>query len=353
MKLTINSKKLLTALNLCAKAISQNNIVPATSCYRIKTIATGLEISACNLEISMQTEIAGEFEIVDVLIPADKIKNLLSSLPDQGLLFEIAEDFEITITALSGQYSLSGYSGNDFPEIKVETDTDVTIPAEDLSEAIYATSFARSADQAQLKFTGLSLTFAKDKLTFAGCNLLLLSVFNIKGKFKPGQILLAPGIVSALPELTGDCKVSYSKSSICFAYDNLTIKSLLMDEKFPDFMAIVPKNEIKLTVNRTETIGAIKRVLEFSNKVSRQVNLSGALIISGEDTAYKQKASEKLKGEGGKIEINVNGGYLAESLAHFSSETVEINYKSHDTAIVINEPGDSENFVMIMAMVSV
>ncbi|SRR6184192_500530 len=351
MKLTLNSKKLLSALNLCAKAISQNNIVPSASCYRLKTIETGLEISACNTEISMQTELSGTFDVVDVLIPAEKIKNLLSSLPDQGLLFDIADDFEITITALSGQYTMSGYSGKDFPVIKVETDTSVTIAAEDISEAVYATSFARSTDQAQLRFTGLSLTFEKDRLIFAGCNLLLLSVFNIKGKFKPGQILLAPAIVSALPELTGDCKMSYSKNSICFEYGNLTIKSLLMDEKFPDFMAIVPKNETKITVNRTETISAIKRVLEFSNKVSKQVTLSGSMTISGEDTAYKQKASERVTADGGEVEIGVNGGYLSESLAHFSSEMVDINYQSFDKPIVINEPGDSENFVMIMAMV--
>lgn len=353
MKLTLNSKKLLSAFNLCSKAISQNNIVPSASCYRMKTIETGLEISACNMEISMTTAIECEAELIDILIPADKIKNLLSSLPDQGLLFEISDGFEITITALSGQYSLYGYDGKDFPVINTETDTTVTIPAEDLSEAIYATSFARSTDQAQLRFTGLSLTFAKDKLTFAGCNLLLLSVFSLKGKFKPGSLLLAPAIVSALPELNGECKISYSTRSICFEYDNLVIKSLLMDEKFPDFMAIVPKNEIKLSVNRAETISAIKRVLEFSNKVSKQIVLSGSMTISGEDSAYKQKASEQLKADGGEIQISVNGAYLMDSLAHFSSEMVEINYKSADTAIIINEPCDTENFVMIMAMVNI
>jgi DNA polymerase-3 subunit beta len=353
MKLTLNSKKLLAAINLCQRGISQNNIVPVASCYRFRTIGHGIEISSCNQEISMQTILECTADMVDVLIPADKLKNLLSSLPDQGLTFDISDGFEITITALSGKYSLSGYDGKDFPVIKIETDTEVTIPAEDLSEAIYATSYARSVDQNQPKFTGLSLSFKKDKLTFAGCNLLLLSVFNIKGKFKPGELLLPPGIVSALPELQGDCKISYSKNSICFEYDNLVIKSLLMDEKYPDYMAIVPKNDVKLSVNRTELIAAIKRVLEFSNKTSRQINLSGNLQISGEDTAYKQKAIEKITCEGGLIEINVNGQFLSDALSHFGSEIVEINWQAPDKAIVINEPGDGDNFVMVMAMVNV
>jgi DNA polymerase-3 subunit beta len=126
-----------------------------------------------------------------------------------------------------------------------------------------------------------------------------------------------------------------------------------MDEKYPDYMAIVPKNDVKLSVNRTELIAAIKRVLEFSNKTSRQINLSGNLQISSEDTAYKQKAIEKITCEGGLIEINVNGQFLSDALSHFGSEIVEINWQAPDKAIVINEPGDGDNFVMVMAMVNV
>jgi len=178
-------------------------------------------------------------------------------------------------------------------------------------------------------------------------------VFNVNGNFKPGQILLPRSIVSALPEITGDCVISYSKNSICFEYANVTIKSMLMDYKYPDFMAIVPKNETKISVNRLESLVAIKRVLDFSNKVSKIINLSGNMVISGEDKTYKQKASEKLKSEGGEININVNGSYLYESLSHLGSEIIEINYQSFDKPIVINEPGDSENFIMIMPMMLV
>lgn len=354
MTFTLNSKILLQAFLLCAKGINQNNILPAASCYRLLSIEGAIEVSSCNLEISMSTKISSDISGIDVLIPAEKITKLLSSLPDQGIRIDVTDDFEITITALSGQYSMSGFDGKDFPTIKVDTSNSLLIPADDLSEAIYATSYARSSDQTQLKFTGLSVIFSKDKAVFAGCNLLVLSVFNIAGKFKPASLLLASGIVNAIPNIPGDCKISYSETSICFEYTNLTIKSLLMDEKYPDYKSIVPVNDTKITIDRASCLAATKRVLDFSNKVAKQINLSspsGILTISGEDTSYKQKASETIAATGGGISIGINGEYFINCLSHFGSETLEITWSAFDKPILIYDPSEKENFAMIMAIV--
>lgn len=356
MTITINSKTLLTALNLTAKGIN-NTSISDTSNYRARRIQEGLEISTCNLEISMQTKVSCEIaEDIDILIPAEKITRLLSALPDQSISINIADDLEITITAASGSYSLSGYPGFMFPEIKIETNSEATINVEDLVEALYITSYARSTDQTQFKFTGLSVIVDKEKMQFAGCNQLVLSVFNVKGAFLPAKLLLPPSIVNAVSGLNipGVVKISYSDNSICFEYDNLVVKSLLMDEKYPDYMGHVPKNEIKITADRQELLSAVSRVLDFSNKEKKiELNsLNGDLAISGRDTAYKQFATENLKVDGGDIEIGLNGQLFAESLKRVSSELVEIYWQAFNVAIIIREPGDLENFIMVMAMIN-
>lgn len=45
------------------------------------------------------------------------------------------------------------------------------------------------------------------------------------------------------------------------------------------------------------------------------------------------------------------GDLLSGVLSHLGSEIVEIYWQAPDKAILINEPGDTENFAMVMAMV--
>lgn len=353
----INSKQLLQALNLCGKAINTNNIVPAASCFKFTSSSTELTIQSCNMEVSMQTSLICDGEI-NVLIPADKIIKLLSSLPDQGITIDVDSEFNISIIATSGIYELSGYDGSDFPEIKTEPGNEITVQTDDLTSAIYSTSYARSIDPIQSRFIGLNLDIDKSGLTFAGCNLLLLSVYNLLGKFKTGKLLLPANITNIVGgiNIPGLCTINYSDNSISFEYSGLTVKSLLSGETFPDYKSIVPKNDVRINIPRTELLASIKRVLEFSNKVSKQIYItssSGTLTITGFDTSFKQKAVENIKiSEMSEISISVNGAFLSDALAHLGYETIELSWSSPQTAIIINEPNEQNNFVMIMAMVN-
>lgn len=358
MKISISSKTLLSALSICQKAVNSNGIVSATSNFRFQATCNELHISSCNLEVSMETKITAMIEgEIDALIPADKITKLLSSLPEQGITIDIAPDYNITVTALSGTYELPGDNGSEFPRITTDTTTEITIPSEDLTAAIYSTAYARSVDQIQVRFTGLSMQLQTDKIQFAGCNLMLLSVFNIVGEFTTAKLLLPVSITNIIGAISipGDCKVSFSDNSISFEYENLTVKSLLVGETYPDYMGIVPDNKTIISVPRTALLGATKRILEFSNKVSKQVFIStdnGKVTISGLDTSFKQKAKEVITiPEKEAIEISINGEFLANALSHIGSDVINIAWSTAQKPIIIREPDEINNFVMVMPLV--
>jgi DNA polymerase-3 subunit beta len=356
MNFTTNCKTLLSALQLCGKAVSQNNIIPASSCFRFQ-ISDILKISSCNLEVSMETQIPATGDICDILIPADKIVTLLSKLPNQELSFIVDEKFEITITALSGKYSLSGYDGKDFPVIKTDKGISVIIDSQDLTAAICATSYARGTNEAMPAFTGLQVEFTADKMVINACNLSLLSVHNLNVKSKEAKFLMPNSITNIIGgiALAGDCNFTYSKQNISFEYSNLTIKSRLMDGLQPDWRSVIPDNKVLITANRIELLSSIKRVLDFSHKESKKIKLrtiNGILTIEGEDTDYNQSAIENIKVlQPDAIEISINGQFIAESLAHFSSEMIEFYWQAPNKGIIINEPGDRDNFVLTMALV--
>jgi len=360
MTIKIQQSQLSEALKLISKAVSQNNIVPAASCIRFKNTGNQLELSSCNMQVSMQTTIPCEStESTDIIIQSGLLIETISSLADQAVMLDISPDNIVTIRHNSGTCEMPIESGEDFPFITIETDKEAKMQSADLFEAIYSTAYARYTDETNLKFTGLQVDFAKDKATFVACNLLLLSAFNVPGKFKAGGLLMPKHVTDVLAGLTfqSDCTIRYSDKSIGFEFENgLVIKSMLIDDKYPDWRSIVPKNDIMCIVNRTILISSLKRVNAFSPikiKIASIFASAGKFEVQSSDMNMKQSAKETINADMTSdliININVNGGELVAALSHMSSENVTFLYSNQETAMLIKEDLESENFVSIMPL---
>jgi DNA polymerase-3 subunit beta len=359
MQIKIQQSQLSEALKLISKAVSQNNIIPAASCIRFKTDGNQLELSSCNMQVSMQTTIPCEAtENNDGIIQSGLLIETISSLAGQSVTFNIDGGI-VTIIHNSGTCEMPIEPGGDFPKIIIDTDKEAKMQSADLFEAIYSTAYARYLDETNLKFTGLQVDFAKDNATFVACNLVLLSAFNVPGKFKPGGLLMPKHVTDVLASLTfqSECTIKYSDKSIGFEFENgLIIKSMLIDDKYPDWRSIVPKNDIMCTVNRAELVSSLKRVIKFSPIKIKIVSIyasAGKFEVQSSDMNMKQSAKETINANMTTdlmINININGGELIAALSHMDSENVTFLYSNQETAMLIKEDLENENFVSIMPL---
>ncbi len=124
--------------------------------------------------------------------------------------------------------------------------------------------------------------------------------------------------------------IEYNDSNARFTFEDTTLVCRLIDGKYPNYEAVIPKeNPNKLVIDRGQFLSSVKRVSIFSNKTTHQVRLkiAGAeLNISAEDVDYSNKAEERLtcSYQGDDMQIGFNSRFLTEMLSNLNANEVQL-----------------------------
>lgn len=130
----------------------------------------------------------------------------------------------------------------------------------------------------------------------------------------------------------------------------------LIDARFPDYKVVIPTdNPYKLTVNKNDFQGALRRVAIFSNKSTNQVtlNIAGSeLELTGQDVDFSNEGDERMKCryDGEDLMIAFNAKFLIEMLNAADSEDVVIELSTSTKAGIIKpaETEDNEELLMLV-----
>ena len=154
-----------------------------------------------------------------------------------------------------------------------------------------------------------------------------------------------------------DVNIEFNESNAKFTFSNLSLICRLIDGKYPNYEAVIPKeNPNVLTIDRSLFLNSTKRVSIFSNKTTHQIRLKitgNELIISAEDLDYSNKAEERLNCNynGDDIEIGFNSRFLTEMLSNLSSEEVKLELSLPNRAGILTptkSDSDAEQVTMLV-----
>ena len=130
--------------------------------------------------------------------------------------------------------------------------------------------------------------------------------------------------------IDGDVTVEYNDSNAKFTFGNSVLICRLIDGKYPNYEAVIPKeNPNKLVIERNQFLNSVRRVSIFSNKTTHQIRLkiAGAeLNVSAEDIDYSNKAEERLTCDyqGDDLQIGFNSRFLTEMLSNLNASDVQL-----------------------------
>ena len=119
--------------------------------------------------------------------------------------------------------------------------------------------------------------------------------------------------------------MEFNESNASFSFDDTIVVCRLIDGKYPNYEAVIPKeNPNKLSVSRETFLGSIRRVAIFANKTTHQVRLNiqgNELSISAEDLDFANEANERLtcSYDGEDMEIGFNARFLMEMLQNLTT----------------------------------
>jgi DNA polymerase III subunit beta len=368
MRFIVSTSTLLKQLQAVNGASSSSTVLPILENFLFEIKENILTISATDLQTSMTTSLPVESkEEGKIAIPSKILLETLKTLPDQPIAFTIDDNtFAIEISAGDGKYKLSGENGEDFPKIPVvENASSVNLPASVLAEAINKTIFAVSNDELRPAMTGVYCQLTPQHLTFVSTDahkLVRYRRMDAKADSSASFILPKKALTllkSSLPSDDLNVSVEYNSTSAFFRFGNINLICRLIDERYPDYEAVIPQNNTnKLTLDRALFLNSLRRVVIFANKTTHQVRLritGSELNVSSEDIDFSNEANERLscQYEGEDMEIGFNAKFLIEMLNNLSGEEVTIEMSTPNRAGLLFPQTNDENEDVLMLVMPV
>ncbi|MEJ7643999.1 MAG: DNA polymerase III subunit beta [Chryseolinea sp.] len=365
MKFIVNSAYLLKQLSNINGVITTNPVVPILENFLFELDKGSLTVTASDLQTSMITELQVESkEKGSIAVPARILLDTLKNLPEQPVTFSIDEStYSIEIISDNGRYKLSGENATDFPKVpSVSNDFSADISTDVLSRAINNTIFATSNDELRPAMTGVYVSLADKSTTFVatdGHRLVRYRRTDVTSE--NGNSIIIPRkalnlLKATLPTENADVSVNFNMSNAYFKFGNIRMICRLIDERFPDYDNVIPTgNGIKMSIERSDLLGALKRIAIYANKTTHQVRLKitgSELQISAEDLDFSNEANERLscEHEGEDIEIGFNAKFLIEMLTNMHSDKITLTMSAPNKAGVIlpAEKDDNEDILMLV-----
>ena len=338
MKFIVSSSQLLKQLQVLGGVINSNNTLPILDNFLFELSENQLKVSASDLETTMSSVVAVESDSSgSIAVSARLLLDTLKTFPDQPLTFKTEGDNTIEISSDQGKYDMAYFGGDEFPKaVSLPSPSTTIVPAHILGTAISKTIFAAGNDDLRPVMSGVFFQFSSQSLTFVATDahkLVKYSRTDVTAD-QTAEFIMPKKPLNLLKGILGgsdsDVTIEYNDANAKFTFDNVVLVCRLIDGKYPNYEAVIPKeNPNKLTVDRASFLNSVRRVSIFSSKTTHQIRLKMAgteLNISAEDLDFANKADERLSCDyqGDDMQIGFNSRFLSEMLNNLSSNDVLI-----------------------------
>jgi len=376
MKLTIERANLLAVLATCKAAVSTRTTIPALACVHISAKAGALTVTATDLDVwALDTTQAYVDAPGEICINLSDLHDLVRRLPD-GAEIEMEQDGPSVLRVRSGRTKASiGL---------VEVDLFPTLPAEiyphrfeieigPLQEMIGKTSHAICSDETRFALCGIYLHVAGgeegEAIASGAFNGHILSLVRRPlpsgAEGMPGIIVPTKAINVVSPILskradknrTEPVELAVSESKIEITIGTFRLVSKLIEGVFPDYakhwppeptsFAKVPRRQLGASADRAVALTDIKGnavTLAFGETYEDGLTLTSSASLS----SIEDHLTALIEGE--PQPISVNGKYLSDALANFTSDDVTLAMLEPKDPIEIFGDSDPGHRVLIQSM---
>jgi len=347
MKFIVNSNSLLKEIQKLNSVISSNNTLPILDNFLFEVNNKSMTIIASDLEVTMLSSIPVESDNDGrITIPARILTETLKTFSNQPLTFLIdINTFSIEISSEMGNYKLAGQNADEFPKTpKLIGSSSTTFNGEILANAINKTLFASGNDELRPVMSGVYCELSNEQVTFVttDAHKLVKHTRTDLNADKTASFIIPKKPLTILKNhVTNDVSLEFNDTNALFSFDNNTIICRLIDGKYPNYDAVIPKeNPNKLTIDTSVLLSSIKRVSIYANKTTHQIRLKIAgseLQITSEDLDFANKAEERLtcQYEGADMEIGFNSKFVIDMLNNIGSEKISLEMSAPNRAGII------------------
>ncbi|MFN0131299.1 MAG: DNA polymerase III subunit beta [Phycisphaerales bacterium] len=386
MKVICDRAALLSAVNMASGVVATRTPRPQLTCIKLTARKSGktsdLTLSATDGEAALRLTVAqvDVQEPGEAVIPADKLRQIVSAEEGDPTLTIETEDDACHIRGTDARFKVFGYKPSEFPAIpdfeKVLSGKDggkvatFTHTAGGLSTMIARTLFATARENSRYAINGALLKRDGKKLEMVATDgrRLALARQTLANADKDGAAITcivparALGLMQRLmDEPEAQVRVAVTENQILVAIGSpeeggirAALASNLVEGAFPPYEEVIPKDQDKKVVfDRDVLSSAVRRAALLTNEESRgvrmkfkgaekQLELSSRAPEMGEAEVNVELSSY----EGADLEIGFNPTFITDALKVMTDPSVIMELKAHNRPGVVKSGNDFVYVVM-------
>ncbi|VAW31701.1 DNA polymerase III beta subunit [hydrothermal vent metagenome] len=373
MKISCLQENLAKGLNVVSRAVSTRSMLPVLANVLLETDNGRLKLSATNLEVVVTAWIGAKVEEEGAItIPARTFSDFVGALPQDQVDLTLNEQTQtIHIACARTEANIKGIDAQEFPLVpKPDEENRIRVETAVLKQMISQVALAAATDDTRPTLTGVSTHFEDSKMLMAATDGFRLSLrsAHIPGHVeKPIDIIIPARALLELVRISGnDDDVIYislpeGRNQVVFDLGNVVLVSQLINETFPDYTPIIPKNSLTRTIMSTaEFRKACKTAEIFAREASHTARIRiepgdelspGSAVIAATSAETGDNVAQiDANVDGEAIEIAFNVKYMTDVLNVIDTPQVALETTNPTEPGVIKPVGDNDFVHIIMPM---
>ena len=290
---------------------------------------------------------------------------------------DVNEKNKVTITSKNGKYTLFGEPVDDFPTPEDRGDLNrIEIKSAVLKRFMMKVRHSVKYDEIRRNMAGVFIDVKKDELRFVATDGFRLSKIIAKNfthsNPKDDNFIVPLKTCEMILKLCndGDSVIEYDSNMIKATFENLQIYSKLIDDTFPNYETVIPKeNDKKLKINKIELQNSLRRALIFADVITKRVRFEAKndlMTIKADNPEIGAEGEENIEcsfvADGNDVDfdkepfvIAFNVGYLLDCLSQMETPEVIFSFNTPAKASIIipTEQLADEDFMELIMPVRV
>lgn len=373
MIISVLQENLAKSLSIVSKAVASNPQLPVLANVLLDTEDSRLKLSATNLELSITVWIGAKVEQGgSITLPAKTFSELVNNLSQERVDLRLDNATHTVHIKCGVQTSnIKGIDADEFPPINHNEKADLYIDGKSLREMINQTAFAAAKQENRPILTGVYMQLDKQVMTMAAADGYRLAVRTValnENFTSPMDIVVpAKAMMEVARVIDEENEVGVSlpskRDSVTFHLQNALISSQLLEGRFPDFSAIIPRSYVTSTTMYTsDLLRVCKRAEIFARDNADSARLMvvpanspgepAQVVIAGK-SAERGDSEGMLdaSAEGEPLDISFNIKYLIEVLNVVKEERVVFQSNGAENPGVLR-PENREDFIHVIMPMS-
>lgn len=348
MKFKIVRSKFLEGLKSVQNIVAGKGSLPILQNVLLEANGHELKMTTTDLDISIKSICECEvFEQGNSTMPVKLLFNAIAKVAEGEIEVEIDAKERATISAGNAKFKLAGLPSNDFPKLPQDENAYIyTVDQATLKEMVRKVAYAASQDDTRRTLKGVLMSFKDSKLTMVATDGRRLALVEKEIEFSKDaerDIVLPSKAVSELQRSlngSGEVTLMIQKSQICVKFEQLMIYSKLIEENYPNYVQVIPKEISEhIAIDRQLLLDALDRASVMTMDEAHSTKLifeNGKLTVtSAVSDIGEAKDIVPIKYAGEKIEIMFNPTYVMDCLKAIDDDEVVINLNDgHSPAVI-------------------